>query len=51
MKAKVYTRFLNLTSVALNVCVKLHWWAVVKHIIEFRKKHIGTPLRMELARH
>lgn len=49
MKKNVYTRFLNVTSVALNVCVKYNQWKLAGKIIEFRKKHIATRLRKELS--
>jgi hypothetical protein len=49
MKRAVYTRFLEITSAALNVCVKFHMWALAKNIIEFRKKNIARVLRKELA--
>lgn len=49
MKRAVYTRFLEITSAALNVCVRFHMWALAKNIIEFRKKNIARVLRKELA--
>jgi len=49
MKRAVYTRFLEITSAALNVCVRFHMWALAKSIIEFRKKNIARVLRKELA--
>jgi hypothetical protein len=48
MKTRVYTKFLNITSFALNVCVKYNQWKMASKIIDFRKKHIAQPLRKEL---
>ena len=48
MKLKVYTRFLNLTSFLLNICVKRQMWDYAAKIIEFRKNHIAKTLRVEL---
>lgn len=48
MKIKVYTRFLNMTSFLLNICVKKQKWNYANKIIEFRKKHIAKTLRCKL---
>jgi len=49
MKRVIYVKFLEATSMALNVCVKNHWWMLAKKLIEFRKANIARPLRKELA--
>jgi hypothetical protein len=49
MKLIIYTRFLNLTSVLLNECVKYKLWIAAKYLINFRKKHIARTMRGELV--
>jgi len=48
MKLVVYTGFLGLTSLLLNICVRYHFWIFAKPIIEFRKRHIAITMRREL---
>ena len=49
MKRAIYTRFLEATSLALNICVKHRWWALAKELIEFRKVNIAAVLRRSTA--
>jgi hypothetical protein len=45
MKIKVYSKAISFTSTLLNLCVKVHWWNMVKTLTEFRKNRLASPLR------
>lgn len=46
MKIVIYSRFLAITSLLLNVAVKHHFWAAAKWLIEVRKRHIAKEMRV-----
>lgn len=50
MKVKIYSKAINFTSVLVNICVKAHWWDMVKTLTEFRKKQLALPLRKMLIK-
>jgi hypothetical protein len=50
MKLIVYNNFLNITSSLLNFCVRYQFWKMAKSLVEFRKRHIASPMRTELVK-
>lgn len=49
MEIVIYSKFLNLTSMMLNLSIRLNFWWLSNKLILIRKSYIAKKLRKKLS--